>query len=95
MRLEEITGVMLDYDGAPVSFIYMGNQYLTASRPVRWYARKSWWEDAGSIEKGIGAQLLETEMWRLWAISKDQRIFFELVHNQPAGGWEVNQINRQ
>lgn len=95
MRLEEITGVMLDFDGAPVGFNYQGKSFLVASRPVRWYSRRLWWEDAGSAPKGAGAALLEVEMWRLWAVSADVRIFFELRHQRPEDRWEVSQLNNQ
>ncbi len=93
MQLEELTGVMLDFDGAPVGFNYRGKHYLVASRPIRWYSRKLWWAEADSAPKGIGSALLEIEMWRLWAASDESRIFFELKHNQPQGNWEVSQIN--
>ena len=95
MRLEEITGVLLDFDGAPVRFRYQNQDYTVASRPVRWYSRKLWWENAESAQKGIGAALLEVEMWRMWAISDQQRIFFELIHNQPQDNWVVQEISQQ
>lgn len=95
MRLEEITGVMLDFDGAPVGFNYRGKSFLVASRPVRWYSRRLWWEDAQAAPKGSGAALLEVEMWRLWAASGELRYFFELRHQQPEDRWEVNQLNSQ
>lgn len=93
MQLEEITGVMLDFDGAPVGFNYDGKSFLVASRPVRWYSRRLWWNDAHSAEKGIGSNLLEIEMWRLWAASESTRLFFELKHSQPDDRWEVSQLN--
>jgi len=95
MKLEEITKVMLDYDGAPVGFNWRGKQFLVASKPVRWYSRKLWWEEAESAQKGIGAALMEIEMWRMWALSEQDRVFFELIHNQPQDNWVINQINRQ
>ena len=95
MRLEEITGVMLDFDGAPVGFNYQGKSFLVASRPVRWYSRRLWWEDAAAAPKWAGAALLEVEMWRLWAASGELRFFFELSHQQPDDRWEVNQLNSQ
>ena len=95
MQLEEITRVMLDYDGAPVGFCWRNRDYLVASKPVRWYSRKLWWENTESAQKGIGAALLEVEMWRMWAISDQQRIFFELIHNQPQDNWVVQEISQQ
>ncbi|MFM1951121.1 MAG: hypothetical protein RL418_808 [Actinomycetota bacterium] len=92
MQLGTITGVMLDFDGAPVGFSYLGRQYLVASRPVRWYSRRLWWSEAESAAKGLGSALVEVEMWRLWAASDSDRSFFELRHSQPQGNWEIIQI---
>ncbi|MEY4327992.1 MAG: hypothetical protein RIR71_662, partial [Actinomycetota bacterium] len=62
---------------------------------VRWYSRRLWWEEAQAAPKGAGADLLEVEMWRLWAASGELRFFFELRHQQPEGRWEINQLNSQ
>jgi hypothetical protein len=86
---------MLDFDGAPVGFNYQGKSFLVASRPVRWYSRRLWWEDAAAAPKGAGAALLEVEMWRLWAASGELRFFFELRHQRPEDRWEVSQLNSQ
>ena len=92
MQLQEITGVMLDFDGAPVGFRYLGKEYLVASKPVRWYSRRLWWSEVDSAAKGSGGSLVEVEMWRLWAASDGSRSFFELRHSEPQDTWEVNQI---
>ena len=52
-------------------------------------------KNAESAERGIGAALLEVEMWRMWAISDQQRVFFELIHNQPQDNWVVKEISQQ
>ena len=93
MKLEELSAVMLDFDGAPVRFRYQDQDYTVASRPVRWYSRKLWWLQAQSAPKGVGQGLMEVEMWRLWAASETSRIFFELRHELPQDSWIINQIN--
>ncbi|MEY3561239.1 MAG: hypothetical protein RL068_391 [Actinomycetota bacterium] len=93
MQLEELSGVMLDFDGAPVGFRYRNQEYLVSSKPVRWYSRKLWWDEAVAAPKGTGAALLEIEMWRLWAATKDSSAFFELKHTRPEDSWQVSQIN--
>lgn len=93
MQIEKLAGVMLDFDGAPVSFIWQGRQYTVASRPVRWYSRKLWWQDADSAPRGVGAHLVEVEMWRLWAMSESERVFFEMKHLQPEDSWEIARID--
>jgi hypothetical protein len=89
MQLELITGVMLDFDGAPVCFSWRNRSYTVCSKPVRWYSRKLWWQEAESAAKGVGSALMETEMWRLWAISETDRVFFELTHKLPEDHWEI------
>lgn len=89
MQLELITGVLLDFDGAPVCFSWRGKSYTVSSKPVRWYSRKLWWQEAAAAPKGIGAAILEVEMWRLWAASDTDRVFFELTHKMPEDLWEI------
>ena len=88
MQIETLSGVVVDLDGAPVCFIWRGSEYLVASRPVRWYSRRIWWEESSAAPKGAGP-LMEVEMWRLWATSENSRNLFELRHLQPADSWEI------
>ncbi len=88
-----ITGVVLNPDGAPVSFTYQNRHYLVSSRPVRWYSRKLWWQEAEAAPRGSGSALMEVEMWRLWAVSEFDRIFLELKHLQPEDSWEIYKID--
>ena len=89
MQLELVTGVLLDFDGAPVCFSWRDRSYTVCSRPVRWYSRRMWWQEASGAPKGVGAELVEIEMWRLWAVSDTDRIFFELTHKMPEDQWEI------
>ena len=91
MEIELATGVMLDADGAPASFDWRGELFLTSSRPVRWYSRSLWWQHAGQAEAGQGRNLVETEMWRLWAASTTGRYFFQLRHQLPEDSWEIEE----
>ncbi len=93
MQTETLNGVLLDTDGAPLSFQYRGNSFLVCSRPVRWYSRKLWWELAGSAAKGNGQAILEVEMWRLWASDSSSRLFFELRHQLPEDIWEISEVS--
>lgn len=89
----ELSAVVLDPDGAPISFTYQDRHYLVSSRPVRWYSRKLWWQEADGIPRGSGSVVMEVEMWRLWAVSEFDRIFLELKHQQPENTWEIQAIN--
>ncbi|MEK9536328.1 MAG: hypothetical protein VWZ99_04205 [Aquiluna sp.] len=93
MQLETLAGVVLDADGAPVSFIWNSRQYTVASRPVRWYSRKLWWQEAAAAPRGAGAALVEIEMWRLWAVSDYDRVFLEMKHLDPEDSWEIHRID--
>ncbi len=93
MQTETLAGVLLDSDGAPLSFQYRSKSYLVYSKPVRWYSRKLWWEFAGSAAKGNGQAILEVEMWRLWAADGENRMFFELRHQIPEDTWEITEVS--
>ena len=93
MQTETLSGVLLDTDGAPLSFQYLGRNFLVCSTPVRWYSRKLWWELAGSASKGNGQAILEVEMWRLWASDNSARLFFELRHQLPEDVWEISEVS--
>ena len=55
--------------------------YLVKSKPIRWFARREWWVDAARVQRGIGAGVLEVEMWRMSAAkSESDKAQFELVH---------------
>jgi hypothetical protein len=87
-----VVAVVTDFDGAPVCFNWEGRSYTVISRPVRWYSRKRWWQQAGGAPRGAGAELIEIEMWRLWAASDQGRVLFELSHQLPEDTWEISQI---
>ena len=89
MDFEPATGIMLDADGAPSCFTWRDEVFMAASRPVRWYSRALWWQDAEQAAAGEGQNLVETEMWRLWAASNAGRYFFQLRHRMPGDQWEV------
>lgn len=88
-----VTGVVLDLDGAPVSFTFENRHYLVSSKPVRWYSRRVWWQEAPAAPRGSGSALVEVEMWRLWAASEFDRVFLELRHLQPEDVWEIYRID--
>lgn len=88
IQIQEGVAVLTNHDGEPVSFDWGGASWLVSSRPVRWYARKTWWQHANAAPKGIGAQLIETEMWRLRAISTNGAGFFEL--QREADFWQLS-----
>ena len=93
MQVEKLAGVLVDLDGAPVSFTWKGRQYTVSSRPVRWYSRRLWWQDAAAAPRGAGGDMVEVEMWRLWAVSESDRVFLELKRLNPGESWEIHRID--
>lgn len=93
IRIDESVAVLVNHDGQPVSFDWRGKSYLAIGNPVRWYSRKSWWRELDAAPKGIGANVVETEMWRVRAVSESESGLFELRHNLPSDTWQLAQIH--
>jgi hypothetical protein len=72
----ENISVSLNRTGEPVEFSWRGSSYRVVSKPERWFSRRQWWAEASRVQRGIGKEVLEVEMWRLR--TKDG--FVELMH---------------
>ena len=92
IQVDESVAVVTNHDGQPISIDWRGSSYLASGSPVRWYARKSWWTEAVQAPKGIGPQLVETEMWRVRAHHESEGGVFELRHNLPEDEWKLVRI---
>lgn len=88
---KEAVAVLCNHEGQPVAFILRGIQHLVSSKPVRWYARRSWWIDFDSANRD-GATALETEVWRLRASCEGNSGFFEIEHLQPEDTWRLLRV---
>lgn len=93
IRIDESIAVVANHDGQPVSFDWRGGHYLAIGSPVRWYSRRSWWREIDAAPRGMGADVVETEMWRVRAVSDSDSGLFELRHNSPAGDWQLVQVH--
>lgn len=93
LKSDALLGVMLNHDGEPYALKLGEKHYLVSSKPIRWYSRKTWWKDADSAPKGIGAGLIEVEMWRMWAACEDHQALFEIRHEVHTNSWQLVQIN--
>lgn len=87
--LQEVS-VLLDHEGNPSAFLFSGRHYLVFGRPIRWYARKAWWQEASAAPSGSGQQLVETEIWRLRASCENDGGIFELRRDNEA--WQAQRI---
>jgi hypothetical protein len=90
VELSQQVAVLTNHDGEPISFDWGGSHWLVMSVPVRWYARKTWWQNAEGAPRGSGAALIETEMWRFRAVSVDKSNFFEMRREGPS--WQLSRI---
>jgi len=94
VRVDELIAVIANHDGQPISFDWRGRQYLAIGNPVRWYSRKSWWREIDAAPKGVGAAVIETEMWRVRAVSETDSGLFELRYNSLDDSWQLVQIHQ-
>lgn len=91
VRVDEPVAVSTNRTGEPIGFRWRNGSYLVLAKPVRWFARREWWIESARVQRGIGAGVLEVEMWRLRASCDatppqstgqpvDQPTQFELIH---------------
>ncbi len=91
LRVDEKVSVSTNQGGEPIGFWWRGGSYLVNSKPVRWFARREWWNEAARVQRGIGAGVLEVEMWRICASKPNAPMAqFELVHTFETQGNDRN-----
>jgi hypothetical protein len=72
VQIGEAVRVFTDETGRPAGFTWRNQNYLVSEDPIRWFSRRNWWLDAKSVQRGVGANVLEIEMWRLVASALSQ-----------------------
>jgi|DEB19_MinimDraft_2_1074335.scaffolds.fasta_scaffold02582_2 hypothetical protein len=99
LRVDEKVAVAVNQGGEPIGFSWRGGNYLVSAKPVRWFARREWWIEAARVQRGIGAGVLEVEMWRLQASSSKAaseaeapRFQYELVHTTENNLWKLVRV---
>jgi hypothetical protein len=91
--INENVEVSVDKTGSPIGFSWKGCHYLVNSKPIRWFARKQWWVEAARVQRGIGAGVLEVEMWRMIAAGPTKKTGqFELVHDTATNTWRLVRV---
>jgi len=96
VSVDESVTVSVNWAGEPVKFVWAGATYAITAKPVRWYDRRHWWAEAGRVQRGIGAQVLEVEMWQVQAEVQDAiratlpKFEFELMHSKNA--WQLVRV---
>ncbi|MFM5968764.1 MAG: hypothetical protein ACKOQ8_06995 [Micrococcales bacterium] len=100
MRVDETVFVSTNKGGEPVGFNWRGIAYLVKSRPLRWFARREWWVEASRVQRGVGANLVEIEMWRLQAgragdaAETSEAAQFELTRGEDDNVWRLVRVWR-
>jgi hypothetical protein len=96
VSVDESVTVSVNWAGEPVKFVWAGATYAITAKPVRWYDRRQWWAEAGRVQRGIGAQVLEVEMWQVQAELQDSiratlpKFEFELMHSKNV--WQLVRV---
>jgi hypothetical protein len=100
VSVDEPVTVSVNWAGEPVKFVWAGATYAITAKPVRWYDRRQWWAEAGRVQRGIGAQVLEVEMWQVQAEIQAgvqdpiratlPKFEFELMHSKNA--WQLVRV---
>jgi len=98
-KFAEEVAVVTNATGEPIGFQWRERDFLVSTKPMRWFARRDWWQDATSARRGIGPGLLEVEMWWLTAScnSDDEAVLsrqYELIHSLLDGSWVLSRIYR-
>lgn len=93
IRVDECVEVRTNQLGEPIGFNWRNASYRVITKPVRWFSRRDWWVEAARAQRGIGAGVLEVEMWRLSAIREAHSpAQFELIHTEENKQWKLVRI---
>jgi Family of unknown function (DUF6504) len=82
-RMDENVSVSINRTGEPVGFLWRNSTYRVRTKPIRWFARRDWWLEAARVQRGVGAGVLEVEVWRMVASKAeepDQKTQFEILN---------------
>jgi hypothetical protein len=91
-RVCEAVTVSVSQTGEPIGFRWRDQSYQVTSKPVRWFSRKEWWVESARAQRGIGAGVLEIEMWRFCASDNTVVLQFELIRNAITNQWQLNKV---
>ncbi|WP_373418297.1 DUF6504 family protein [Arthrobacter sp. BF1] len=92
MVVDERVNVRTTAAGSPLEFEWRARHYRMTELPLRFFTRRPWWTEQNRIQKGIGAQVLETEIWRVTAAGRGRSAerVFELSHEDSH--WRLSRI---
>ncbi|MCP3426120.1 hypothetical protein NBM05_08905 [Rothia sp. AR01] len=88
--------------GQPLRVELEGRRYRVAADPVRWYERRSWWEEVARAPRGLCPHLVDREIWRVQVAperpggarrrrppAEAELITMELERHRNTGAWSL------
>lgn len=52
-------------NGVPLRISWRGCDYRLVAEPQCWFERRKWWDENLRVPRGVGAGMVDYEMWRL------------------------------
>ncbi|MGO4384279.1 DUF6504 family protein [Specibacter sp. RAF43] len=90
--VDERVQVTTTVTGLPLHFQWRERNYRATQHPVRFFTRRPWWTEQDRVHKGIGAQVLETEVWRLTAVGRGRSAERVYELTREAADWRLARI---
>jgi hypothetical protein len=92
-RIDETVLVSTNRSGEPIGFLWRNSNYQVRTKPIRWFTRRDWWLEAVRVQRGVGASVLEVEVWRMMASKREdlesaKKTQFEITHSADGTGNE-------
>ena len=90
-QINEPVAMVVNGEGEPIGFKWRDGNFLVANKPTRWFARRQWWKEAARVQRGIGVDVIEVEMWRLLAsdLAKHTCQQYEILHSVNSNDWRL------
>lgn len=91
----EAIEVVCSPNGQPLRLLWQGRSYKVAAGPVRWYQRRNGWDEEALAERGHGAGLVDSEIWRVRVRLNARSALrtLDLSHDSASGRWRLIRIH--
>ncbi|MFC4372179.1 DUF6504 family protein [Citricoccus nitrophenolicus] len=90
--MTQSVAVTLTTAGVPMGLEMDGRTYSVAAEPVRWYERRKWWKEEHRVYRGLGAGMVDREVWRLQVRlgrARGALHTVDLARHEHSGRWEL------
>ena len=91
----EAVEVVCSPAGVPLRLSWQGHTCKVAADPVRWYERRNWWDEESRAERGHGAGLVDSEIWRIQTRlnARSPLRTLDLSYDISSGRWRLIRIH--